>query len=793
MALAWAAVAWIAGSVAAAIFGMAAWPLALGVAAGVLVTAILRDEARSVWYALALPAIFLAALLRFEMHDAAPAANDVAHYANGPEIRMRAILRDDPDIGDTSQRFAVSARELQLAGTWVPASGGVQVRTGLLPRYQSGDIIEVEGQLQLPPSEAGFDYADYLAQRDIRSTLSFGRIRVVGHDNDSVLRSGLLQVRRRLAHSLAVALPEPQASLAQGVLLGERSSLPPDLNDDLNATNTSHLVVVSGANVVLVSAFAASALTWVFGRRRALLLSIVAILGYMLLVGMSPPVVRGTIMGILLVISQVTGRRTNGLVSILIAAAVMIGVSPYAVHDVSFQLSFAATAGLVFLSGPIHDWMIAGLTRICRRDTMPSFVRSLFVAPVSMTIAAIVATEPLIALNFERISLVAVPANLLIVPVFGLILLSSTVAAIGGLIPHAHLLLAAPAYYSLTYWIVVAHWLASLPAALLTFTGYTSLWAVTSYAAITALAFVLLRRLGRPSDIHVDRPIEWRRFAPFALGAVPAAVLMGTAGFVFGPQEENQLLRVTMLDVGQGDAILIQTPSGVDILVDGGPGRAVLRGLGEELSWRDRSIEMVVLTHPQSDHLFGLLDVLDRYDVQRIIAGPGQGDALSMAQWSKDVDQEGLAIEHPKPGALFDLGDGVRLEVIGPTAAMASDPELNNTSLVIRLVWNDVSFLLTGDIESKAELDLLANGAELDSTVLKVGHHGSLTASSPEFLAAVSPEISVVSAGIDNQFQHPRPEIVQRLEEFGPVYTTSIDGAIVMETDGERLWISTSR
>ncbi|MBI5288127.1 MAG: ComEC family competence protein, partial [Chloroflexi bacterium] len=313
MSLAWTASAWIGGTIAAALIGAAAWPMGVAFAAALLAVALLRRDRRVAVYALALPAVFLLGLVRFATYDVALADDDVAHFAGGPAMRLRGVLRDDPEIGDTTQRFAVSVRQIERSGEWQSASGGVQVRTGLLPQFQSGDLVELEGMLELPPAADGFDYAEYLGQRGIHSTLAFPAIRLVGHDDDNLLRAAILHTRRRLAHSLDLALPEPQASLAQGVLLGQRSALPPDLNADLNATNTSHLVVVSGANVVLVSAFAAGMLTWAFGRRRARLLSIGVVLAYMLLVGASPPVVRGTIMGILLVLAQVTGRRTNGL------------------------------------------------------------------------------------------------------------------------------------------------------------------------------------------------------------------------------------------------------------------------------------------------------------------------------------------------------------------------------------------------------------------------------------------------------------------------------------------------
>jgi competence protein ComEC len=249
-----------------------------------------------------------------------------------------------------------------------------------------------------------------------------------------------------------------------------------------------------------------------------------------------------------------------------------------------------------------------------------------------------------------------------------------------------------------------------------------------------------------------------------------------------------------VLDVGQGDAILIESPDGHQVLVDGGPGDAVLRGLGDELPWYDRSLDLVVLTHPQADHMYGLIDVLGRYDVRRVLAGPGKQTGAGFAAWLDATHSEGVGIETAHPGMTLDLGDGARLDVLGPDAAMAADPELNNTGVVMRVSWGSVSFLLTADIEAKAERALLADGADLRASVLKVGHHGSLTSSTPEFLAAVQPQIAAVSTGEGNRFGHPAPDVVRRIEQqYAPVYDTAVSGAIHFETDGTTLWVSTSR
>lgn len=793
MILARVAAAWLAGIAAAATLGNGAWPLAFALGALLLAWSLLRRDRREAAYALALPIVFVLAVARFETSRPQVAADAISHYNDGIAMRVRAVLRDDPDIRATTQRFAADVREVQLRGEWQPASGGVQVTSGLYPRFESGDVLEMEGVLDSPVSEGAFDYGDYLAQRGISSTLAFPRIEIAGHEDDSIVRATVLRVRRSLSDALTLALPEPQSSLAQSVLLGERSALPPDLAGDLNATNTSHLVVVSGSNIVLVSAFATLVFAWLVGRRRALVLSIAFVLAYAALVGFSAPVTRATIMGILLIVARLSGRPTHGLTSILFAAAVMVGVTPSASRDVSFQLSFAATAGIVFLSSPIRAWSVEGTARLVRRDAIPRWLDALVFEPLAMTLAAIIATEPLIALNFGRISLVAIQANMLIVPAFGFILGASLLAAIGGLIPHVHVIASVPAYYALTYWIEIAHRLASLPAASTTIAGFDQKWTATAYAAITALAFVLLRRFGR-----LMRPgstpgrISARRLAPVAFIAASAVVLVASAGFVLWPSSVSRL-QVTVLEVGQGDAILIEAPGGQDILIDGGPGSAVLRGLGEELAWHDRSLDAIVLTHPQADHMYGLVDVLDRYDVRRVLAGPGVQSSPGFTAFADASSREGRRIETAIAGTSFDLGDGVRLDIIGPDAIEARDPELNNAGAVIRLTWRDVSFLLAADIEKPAEDGLLASGQDLRSTVLKVPHHGSRSSSTRAFLDAVRPSVSVVSSGKDNQFGHPAPDVVGRLDDYGPVYNTAESGAVHFETDGARLWISTER
>lgn len=790
MTLAWYAGALLGGIAASATFGDGAWPLVAALAAGAAAHAVARRGGMAAVHALALPPLLAGGIALEGRAHAAPPADDVAWFNDGPAMRVRGVVRDDPDLRDTSQQVAVSVRAVQVGGAWARASGGVLVRLPSLPRHRAGDVLELEGDLETPPSLDGFDYASYLERRGIRSVMQFPEARTIGREDLPPWRDAVLRVRRDLSRGLALALPEPQASLAQGVLLGQRSALAPETVDALNTSNTSHLVVVSGSNVVLVSTYTTMALAWIAGRRRAMLLSIAAVLGYATLVGFSPPVARAVVMGILLVIASASGRRTSGITSILAAAAVMAALDPRIVRDVSFQLSFAATAGIVYFAAPLRQWLISAAAWLLRRDEVPRPL-GLFVAdPASVTLAAVVATAPLMALHFGRLSLVALPANMLIVPAFTAVLGASLLAAVGGLLPGMHVLAGAPAYALLSYWLAVARWFAELPAASATIAGYSTAWAIASYATIGAIAVALLPRGMRAPSAHLgqSRPVAWRRVARVGMYAAPVAAVAFSVGFVAWPARPTRL-EVTVLDVGQGDAILIETPSGANVLVDGGPGRAVLRGLGGELAWHDRRIDVLAMTHPQADHATGLIDVMARYDVRRVIAADGDGGGVVSSAFHDAVASERRPIDEVAAGDAIDLGDGVTIDVLWPPRNVEPTANPNDRALVLRLRWRDVAFLLASDIEAAAERQLLASGVDLRAGVLKVAHHGSATSSGGAFLSAVAPALSIVSTGAGNRYGHPAEDVVQRLAAYGDIIVTAKAGSVHVETDGARLWV----
>jgi competence protein ComEC len=240
---------------------------------------------------------------------------------------------------------------------------------------------------------------------------------------------------------------------------------------------------------------------------------------------------------------------------------------------------------------------------------------------------------------------------------------------------------------------------------------------------------------------------------------------------------------VTFFDVGQGDSTLLVTPSGAQILIDGGPDMRVLEHLGRTLPFFDRSIDAVVVTHPDTDHIVALPEVLHRYKVQLVVLA-GTEKQLGRYQSILDVvRKKSIPVLFSTPGTVIDFSDGVSLEAIWPNNTdVSAIKEPNNASVTLLATLDTVRILLTGDIEESAEKAILASGANVHASILKVPHHGSRTSSSTGFLLAVQPDLAILSSGTDNRYGHPHPEILNRYENLGiPVRNTALEGTISLE------------
>ncbi len=253
--------------------------------------------------------------------------------------------------------------------------------------------------------------------------------------------------------------------------------------------------------------------------------------------------------------------------------------------------------------------------------------------------------------------------------------------------------------------------------------------------------------------------------------------------------EAGQNLRLTFFDIGQGDSIFIEAPNGTQVLVDGGPGDRVLSKLGEVMPPWDRSIDMLILTHPHADHLDGLLEVLKRYEVTMVMETGVNHTIPEYEEWHRTLQEKNVQVVRPYAGQVVRLSRDATLTILAPFADYEgeSPKHLHDSMVVAKLVYGSVEAMLTGDMERGLEFRLMERGADMDADILKAGHHGSKTSSSENFLNAVSPEVVVIQSGRNNRYGHPYQEVLDRFAALGiPVLRNDTEGDIRFVSDGSR-------
>jgi competence protein ComEC len=722
----------------------------------------------------------------------------VASLVGGGEHTLIGGVADDP-------RPRADRLQLILGEVVVESDPGRRLEDRLLvwlPRgidAHTGDRLRLTARVELAEDFEGFAYREYLARQGVGAIARARGAEV--EPGSGGLAATFAAIRGVLLAGLQDVVPEPEAALGAGILLGVRAAIAPEINDAFATAGLTHVVAISGWNIAIVVAIVMATVRPLGrshgGRWTSAVVAAGTVGAYVVLTGASPSVVRASPLAAALVVGRLGGSRAPATSALCLAALVMLLAAPAVLWDVGFQLSLLATAGLVWFGRSIES----GLSQ------WPAWLRE----PVALTIAAQLTTLPVILVNFERLSLVAPLSNVLVVPLVPLAMLASATASIGGVVvawlplgpigEAAGWFLGGSAWLVLRAMIAVGQATASLPLAAVDVTvpppmaiawfpllGLAS-WALRSDAPLAT----------RPDSV----PDEAMRGAMAAMATLlrplPALVaLVVVLGAVTVASRPDGTLHLTTLDIGQGDAILVESASGPTMLVDGGPDpELTLRRLGANLPFWARRIDVLVLSHPHQDHVAGLVDVLDRYDVRLVLhAGIGFENA-AYDRLLADAAAGAVPVRTVRAGETFVLDATTSFEILYPSAADAAAPlpegDINNASVVLLLRHGGFRAMLTGDAEAPVETTLVARGTAPDVDVLKVGHHGSTSSSTPAFLAALRPEVAVISSGEDNEYGHPAPETLATLaaQPGMTVYRTDLEGDVEVETDGRTLRVRT--
>ena len=743
-------------------------------------------DSRFAWLGFAFLFLCLGAM-RFQMVDHLP-ETDISHW-DGKSVLVEGILREEPHITEDAEgtiklRYVLDVETVKNAGQKQPATGGLYVYARAsskehLPKVRIGDRIRASGKVRLPlryNNPGQIDTVMLLRCQGITAQLSASKqgIQAEALEGAAFLRK-IAEIRAYYLESMQKVMPREDATAIFAMLFGGYEGIKEELLESFTTTGIVHILSVSGSHISLLAA----TMAWLCAVFRLPMfltsfLVIFSIVIYSILAGCVPPVIRSAIMGGLAFLALAMGREKDARRILTLTGLLMLFLSPLLLFHISFQLSFAATAGLLYLAPMLREKM----------KVLPEMAKG----GLSITLAAQLSTLPLLAWYFNQLSLSSLLSNITVVPIVELMIMLGLFAGIAGfLLPFFGKLVFV--FDSLLLGIVyeLTRWMARLPGSMIYMPTMSFGWSIAYYAL---LCFWIQERERQELLFRYCRERRW------ALSGLVGAVLVFAVGWQLTRSPE---VSVHFIDVHQGNSAVVITPHGHAVMIDAGGVRENAFDIGARvdlpylLHYGIRSLDYILLTHAHEDHAAGAGSLLRKMPVGRVVTAHEPLTDYMGSMRLQSQDQELKKLTPAKEGMHIEL-DGVEIDVLyAPTEAPKGTASTGNElSNVYRIRYGKATFLFTGDLIKEQEKILLERGTKLDSTVLQVGHHGSNTSSSEEFLKAVNPQYAVISVGAGNGFGHPKAEVLERLEKLGVrILRTDQNGEIRFCTDGKTMRVET--
>ena len=773
-----------AGTVDAAIIVAAA-----SACAGILL--VLRRRSGSAWAGAALLAFAVGHARADAVYRPFVAADHVAALELPARAVVEGVVAGEPETRPSGLRLVLTLQGIAVNHDRRPLQGRLVLHISQASQpWARGDRLRGLVRLRRPrnfgnPGE--FDYERHLARQGIY-------VSGFSYDDEQLERipggpTGLLASwRASVAQTFDANAAGAEGALLKALLLGMSADLPEALRESFARAGVSHILAISGLHIGLVAAVGYGAFRWLLTRSETVLLSFVVpklaaaaamvpVILYAGIAGSNVATQRSVAMAALVLGAVVSDRRANLVVALALAAAGLVATSPGVTGEISFQLSFVAVSGLLAATDAFWRWWQRWEDeRLLRLQPRKAWAQRFVAGSLVVSLAALLSTAPLVAFHFHRVSFAAPLANLVVTPILGtLVVPLGLVAALtqpfselvaGGIVQLAALLAGCG------IWLV--EWIAWLP-------GASVRVATPPFAAV--LAFYLTA-----VAVVVTTGAWRRRCAVVALAVWASVFVAGSATRRVALHDFRGEVRITFLSVGQGDSAVVEFPGGGVMVVDGGGLSSRTFDVGERLiapflwSRGITRVDVLVATHPQWDHYGGLIFLAEEFAPREVWDNGASGRGAGWRRFAAAVARSGARRVAVQRGFEREW-HGVRVRVLGPPDD--SWMGVNDASVVMTLEFGGQRVLLAGDVEAAGEEALLVSGDDvLRSFVVKVPHHGSATSSARRFVAAVAPDVAVVSAGRDNRFGFPQREVVNRYRADGArVLRTDRAGAIAVRID----------
>jgi competence protein ComEC len=750
-----------------------------------------------------------------------PPASVLPYLDQGPQ-KLSGILSAHPVKQGFRTRCVLSNLEVHTKRdpqAPIPLPGKIQLTIyGEAPAINPGDRVSINREIRSIRNfnnPGGFDYRQYMAYENIWGTAwdNPNRLTVTSGGASRSLSSTIMRMRMSIDNAIVSSGSKENRGVLSALIIGNRDRISSELREAFSRSGVSHLLAISGLHVGIIATVTFFLGGAVLGRNTFLLrhamvkkaaavISMIFVIGYGLMAGMSPSTQRAVLMICIFLFAFVFDRQYNPGNTLASAALAILAVSPQSLFNISFQLSFAAVTAIF---AGLYWWI--PLARKNHEETAATRIARIIAGFMWVSILAIIGTMPLVAYYFNQVTFLGIAANIILVPLIGFIvvplglfsaifyLVSESVATFGFSIADA----------LLTGALYIVKGISSFPYGAFRTVTPSILEIACIYMLLVCIPICLLKNRNQlaTSGGGIEMPgtgalVSLQRLALVMIGITMLVLIFDTAYWI-NRRFFNSDLIVTYLDVGQGNAALVEFPEGKTMLVDGGGfGDNASFDVGERIVapflWKNKikKVDKIVLSHPHADHLNGLLYVLENFSVGKIISSHYPADSANYQRFLGIIEDRGIA--HPGFSEISRKKNinGVDLVIYHPCSNRGAPSNPNNGSIVLKLAFNGISFLFPGDIESAAEAEVTGRaGSNLHSTFLLSPHHGSSTSSNPVFLDAVNPESIIISARRD-RFGLPSEEVINRYNQRGyNVYRTEEHGAIRITVKGERVKIHT--
>ncbi len=745
-------------------------------------------------------------------------AEHVINYIGKEKVILEGVICENPETSPDRTELTVSARRLITDSEDISVEGLILLNVEGHQDFKYGDAIRFTTRLKAPhnfQNPGGFDYVRYLKYKGImvRGFIKDAKKIVILRENQgNIFKQRLERFRSSLKKFIMENSPSPEGEIIQAMILGDQKEIPKEVMENFNRTGTTHIIAISGFNIGIIAFLSFIVIKIIMKSSPYLLLrfnivkvstivAIVPVIIYTFIAGGGISVVRATIMAITFMIAIICVKDRDLYNSLLLAALVILAISPPSLFDISFQLSFIAVWAILFITPTL-----TALIPEINRDLMPKHrvwaatICKNIVVFIIVSLSATLGTLPLIVFYFNRVSTVVLLSNLFVVPILGIIAIPVCMAIV----------IAAP----------FSEWLALVLLKISSFLVKTSIFMVDSFASFPGASFflstptfleisayyLLLVVAVRLVDSWKDRrgvTDERARFLNPRWLQLAAAALLGffliDASYLYLRDRGVSNLTVTAIDVGQGSSTLVRLPGGKRMLVDGGGMYDNKFDIGKYVVapylWNERikDIDIVVLTHPHPDHLNGLLYIISNFAVKEVWTNGESVESDTYYDFMRFIKERKILhrIVSEKVDPL--TFDGVRIDILNPKETIPSTnrpsrhfENTNNDAIVIRLTMGNVSILLPADISERSEMRIIdIHKDNIRSDVLFAPHHGGFTSSNILFLNVVRPRIAVISCGRDNVYHDPHPDVLKRYLRLGvTALRTDINGNINLTTDG---------